>query len=68
MSADPSPRFRRLPAPETPAARHRCAVAALASAVVLEREGQAEAAAALRVEAALFERSAQTAPSCGDAA
>lgn len=68
MSVGPSPRFPRLPAPETPAARHRCAVAALASAIVLEREGQPQAAAALRVEAALLERTAQMPPSCGDAA
>ena len=53
-----------LPAPTGSPARHRYAIACRSSAIVLDREGQAAAAAALRSQAALLERLAD---SSGDA-
>lgn len=68
MTPDPAPAFTHLAAPQTPAARCRRAVACRSSAVVLDLEGQHEAAAELRAQADALELAAAPRSSRGDAA
>ncbi len=68
MTTDPAPTFPHLPSPSTPPARRRYAIACRASAIVLDREGQSAAAAALRDQAAHLEQPTTRDLSSGDAA
>ena len=65
---DPSSGFMHLAAPMTSTSRRHYAIACRSSAIVLEREGQPEAADALRAEAQLLERDISAPPAHGDAA
>ena len=65
MTAAPTPWFPPLVVPPLPPGL-RYAIACRASAVVLEREGQPEAAQALRAQAALVDQPNPPEPSTGD--